>query len=384
MTGSCELPPKVSQRKLLLRSAVAPIVLASIVLAMLAVPGPALAQSASQVPLVTGLTIVSALHFPEGDRENIVRVTAATDSGVRYQWYYKQQGGITDARFPDRAMLKRFVRASDLAGAPRLDAVFPSDAPEESPGFTAFSISRAAYRTLLAEKQMRYTVTTVEGVGGLGKVIGTAFASRMTMRGTLSLASPQPDLIPVLLNGARVNLPAMRLKGAFALQDDKDVFDMWVLADSTHPLILRVIDGTDVLQTIRIDLPTKNDVEVEAELLKVCRAEIPGIYFAFNSAVLDPASEPALSDMSRLLAKHADWTFAIEGHTDNVGGDASNQTLSTQRAEAVRAALVSQYHVAPARLRSEGFGARRPREPNTTIEGRARNRRVELVRPCAK
>jgi outer membrane protein OmpA-like peptidoglycan-associated protein len=176
----------------------------------------------------------------------------------------------------------------------------------------------------------------------------------------------------------------MRLKGAFALQDDKDVFDMWVLADSTHPLILRVIDGTDVLQTIRIDLPTKDDAAVEAELLKVCRAEIPGIYFAFNSAALDPASEPALFDMSRLLAKHADWTLAIEGHTDNVGGDAFNQTLSTQRAEAVRAALVSRYHIAPSRLSSEGFGARRPREPNTTIEGRARNRRVELVRPCAK
>jgi len=378
MTGTCELSPKVSQRRLPLRSA-----LALIVLVALAVHRPALAQSAPQVPLVTGLTIVSALHFPEGDRENIVRVTEASDSGVHYQWYYKQHGGIDDPRFPDRAVLKRYVRASDLAGAPRLDAVFPSNAPEESPGFTAFSISRAAYRTLLAEKQMRYTVTTIEGVAGLGKVVGTALASRMTMRGTLSLASAQPDPISVLLDGARVSLPAMHLKGAFALQNDKDAFDMWVLADSTHPLILRVIDGTDVLQTIRIDLPSK-DVEVEVELQKLCRAEIPGIYFAFNSAVLDPASEPALSEMSRLLAKHADWTFAIEGHTDNVGGDAFNQTLSTQRAEAVRTALVSRYHVAPARLRSEGFGAKRPREPNTTIEGRARNRRVELVRPCAK
>ena len=356
---------------------------APIVLAAFALCEPAAAQSSPQVPLVTGLTIVSALHFPEGDRENIVRVMQATDSGVRYMWQYKQKGGAADdSRFPDRAVLKRYVRASDLAGAPRLNAVFPSDAPEESPGFTAFSISRAAYHTLLTEKQMRYTVTSIEGVRGLGK-IGGALASKMTMRGTMSLASAQPEPISVLLNGVRVNLPATHLKGSFALQSDKDVFDMWVLADSTHPLILRVIDGTDVLQTIRIDLPTK-DAAVEDELQKLCRAEIPGIYFAFNSAVLDPASEPALSEMSRLLAKHADWTFAIEGHTDNVGGDASNQTLSTQRAEAVRSALVSRFHVAPARLRAEGFGAKRPREPNTTIEGRARNRRVELVRPCAK
>ena len=159
--------------------------------------------------------------------------------------------------------------------------------------------------------------------------------------------------------------------------------DMWVLADSTHPLILRVVDGTDVLQTIRIDLPTK-DLAVEDELKKLCRAELPGIYFAFNSAALDPASEPALAAVGKLLAKHADWTFAIEGHTDNIGGDAANQILSTHRAESVRTALVARYQVAPSRLSSAGFGATRPRESNTTIEGRARNRRVELVRPCAK
>jgi len=341
-----------------------------------------LAQSPPQIPLVTGLTIVSALHFPEGDRENIVLVTDASSAGASYSWRYLQHGGTDASHLPERAGFRRFVRASDLAGAPRLDAVFPSNAPEESPGFTAFSISRAAYQKLLAEKQMHYTITTVEGANGLGKM-GGLFASRMTMRGTLSLPSAQPEPVSVLVNGVRTNLPALRLKGAFALQNEKELMDMWVLADSTHPLILRVVDGTDVLQTIRIDLPTK-DLAVEDELKKSCRAELPGIYFAFNSALLDPSSDPALDAVSKLLAKHADWTFAIEGHTDNIGGDAANRTLSTQRAESVRAALVSRFHVAPARLSAAGFGATRPREPNTTIEGRARNRRVELVRPCAK
>jgi outer membrane protein OmpA-like peptidoglycan-associated protein len=351
-------------------------------LALIALIEPAAAQAAPEIPLVTGLTIVSALHFPEGDRENIVRVSDASSAGARYTWSYVQHGGTATTHLPDRAEFRRFVRASDLAGAPRLDAVFPSNAPEESPGFTAFSISRAAYQKLLAEKQMPYTITTVEGASGLGK-LGGMFASRMTMRGTLALASPRPEPMSVLVNGARVNIPALHLKGSFALQDEKDVMDMWVLADSAHALILRVIDGTDVLQTIRIDLPTK-DVAIERELSTVCRAEVPGIYFAFNSALLDPASEPALSEMGKLLAKHADWTLAIEGHTDNIGGDASNQILSAQRADAVRDALVTRYHIAAPRLRSQGFGAKRPREPNTTIEGRARNRRVELVRPCAK
>ncbi|MBA2683774.1 MAG: OmpA family protein, partial [Gemmatimonadaceae bacterium] len=183
--------------------------------------------------------------------------------------------------------------------------------------------------------------------------------------------------------GQRVNLQTLHYTGHFAYQDQKSTSDFWVVADSTHPLILKVVSGADVLQTVRIDLPTKG-TEIEKELVTSFRAELPGIYFAFNSASLDPASDPALSEVSQLLAKHADWKLAIEGHTDNIGGDASNQTLSTHRAEAVRDALAGRYHVAVARLSSAGFGAKRPREPNTTIEGRARNRRVELVRPCAK
>jgi hypothetical protein len=138
--------------------------------AILAVSAHAAAQSVPQIPLVTGLTIVSALHYPEGDRENIVNVSEASSAGARYTWSYEQHGGGDVTRLPDRATFRRFVRASDLAGAPRLDAVFPSNAPEESPGFTAFSISQGAYRKLLAEKQMPYTITTVEGAGGLGKL----------------------------------------------------------------------------------------------------------------------------------------------------------------------------------------------------------------------
>ena len=346
---------------------------------------PAAAQAAPQIPLVTGLTMVSALHYPAGDRENVVTVSDASSAGARYTWRFEHKNGTAGSSLPERGEFHRFVRASDLAGAPRIDQIFMSSGPEESPGFTAFSFSTAVYRRLLTEKQIPFSVTDIEG-GGLGSSLGSlggVFQSRITMRGTLLLASPHTAPMPMLVNGQRVNLQALHYTGHFAFQDEKSTSDFWVVADSTHPLILKVVSGTDVLQTIRIDLPTK-DASVERELATSCRAELPGIYFAFNSASLDPASEPALADVSKLLAKHADWTLAIEGHTDNIGGDASNQTLSTHRAESVRDALTQRYHTAPARLRSAGFGAMRPREPNTTIEGRARNRRVELVRPCAK
>ena len=113
-----------------------------------------------------------------------------------------------------------------------------------------------------------------------------------------------------------------------------------------------------------------------------CRIELPGVYFAFASAALLPASEPALTRVAALLGHHSDWSFMIEGHTDSVGGHASNLALSKKRAEAVRAALVTRYGIAPDRLRSTGYGDTRPRESNSTLEGRARNRRVELSRRC--
>jgi OOP family OmpA-OmpF porin len=125
------------------------------------------------------------------------------------------------------------------------------------------------------------------------------------------------------------------------------------------------------------------DAALERELDSACRADLPGIYFAFNSAALDPASDRAIASIAAILARHPDWNATLEGHTDSIGTGAANQALSERRVEAVRARLIEQHKASAARLRVVGHGATRPRESNGTIEGRARNRRVELVRDCA-
>lgn len=81
-----------------------------------------------------------------------------------------------------------------------------------------------------------------------------------------------------------------------------------------------------------------------------------------------------------MLTEHADLKLAIEGHTDNVGSAATNQTLSEKRAEAVRQELISRYGVDAARLAAKGLGSTKPVGPNDTPEGRQNNRRVELVK----
>jgi OOP family OmpA-OmpF porin len=121
---------------------------------------------------------------------------------------------------------------------------------------------------------------------------------------------------------------------------------------------------------------------VESTLASACRVELPGIYFAFKSAALDPASDRTIASLARMLARHPDWKPTIEGHTDSIGSASANQVLSEQRAEAVRNRLVAGQRVDGARLHAAGYGGSRPRESNATIEGRARNRRVELIRDC--
>jgi len=90
-------------------------------------------------------------------------------------------------------------------------------------------------------------------------------------------------------------------------------------------------------------------------------------------------SAPALQQIAQALDAHRDWNLAIEGHTDNVGLASYNLGLSKRRAEAVKAALVGQYHINAARLQTAGYGATRPKGPNNSVQGRALNRRVELV-----
>lgn len=100
------------------------------------------------------------------------------------------------------------------------------------------------------------------------------------------------------------------------------------------------------------------------------------IEFATGSAVVTRASDNSLTAIAR-AATHCEGVLRIEGHTDDVGQSVSNNTLSSRRAEAVRAALIAR-GVPDDRLTAQGFGSTKPIADNTSIEGRARNRRIEI------
>ena len=110
------------------------------------------------------------------------------------------------------------------------------------------------------------------------------------------------------------------------------------------------------------------------------RVATQGILFDTGSDVLRPESTPTLTQIGEMLAEHAELKLTIEGHTDNVGDAAANRALSEKRAAAVKAYLVSKHGVSADRLQTAGHGDAKPAAPNATAEGRAQNRRVELVK----
>lgn len=114
-------------------------------------------------------------------------------------------------------------------------------------------------------------------------------------------------------------------------------------------------------------------------VLKKDRLEIPGqIVFESGSAVLKPESDAAISQLKTYLDETPRVTkLRIEGHTDNVGSAESNETLSGQRALAIKAALVAK-GINKDRLLAVGFGQSKPIADNATEEGKAKNRRTEF------
>ncbi|WP_057638471.1 OmpA family protein [Stenotrophomonas ginsengisoli] len=103
------------------------------------------------------------------------------------------------------------------------------------------------------------------------------------------------------------------------------------------------------------------------------------VNFATDSAQILPASQAQIAQVSQLLASDPALRLAINGHTDNSGNSAHNLQLSQQRAASVVAALVAA-GIDADRLSAEGFGDSRPLADNSSAEGKAKNRRVELVK----
>ena len=109
------------------------------------------------------------------------------------------------------------------------------------------------------------------------------------------------------------------------------------------------------------------------------RLVIDPIHFDFNSSVIKPMSFPTLNKAGDALMNFPHYQVAIEGHTDDVGSNDYNQRLSEQRAQAVADYLGRNFGISGSRFRVAGYGEKMPVADNKTEDGRALNRRTEII-----
>ena len=141
-------------------------------------------------------------------------------------------------------------------------------------------------------------------------------------------------------------------------------------------MFVRVLEAKS-METDRIVVIKAADMQAGLETNG--RINLYGIQFDFDQATIKGESKPTLDEIAKLLTDRPDLKLDIVGHTDGVGTDAYNLDLSNRRASNVVAALIGTYGIDQTRLSSRGAGMSQPISSNDTDDGRAKNRRVELI-----
>lgn len=128
-------------------------------------------------------------------------------------------------------------------------------------------------------------------------------------------------------------------------------------------------------------VPMTQEVTADAMYSALSKDGFIALYINFDTGKSDikPESVAIIGQIAALLKAHPELKVSVEGHTDNVGTPQSNKTLSTQRAKSVMNAVV-QKGIAATRLTALGWGQEKPIADNRSEEGKAKNRRVEIVK----
>jgi OmpA-OmpF porin, OOP family len=153
----------------------------------------------------------------------------------------------------------------------------------------------------------------------------------------------------------------------------KDGNEMWVEVVS--------LGGDDYYLTILLKESMKQDVTASDMFNALNQDGHIALYINFDTgkSVIKPESKAIIEQIVQMMKENPALAVSLEGHTDNVGSQESNKKLSNERAKAVLTAIIAQ-GIDAKRLSSVGYGQDKPIADNNTEEGRAKNRRVELVK----
>jgi OmpA-OmpF porin, OOP family len=156
----------------------------------------------------------------------------------------------------------------------------------------------------------------------------------------------------------------------------KDGKETWVEVRSYNNMYrLSIVEREIMKQEV-----VANAEEMGNDINTTGHVSVYGIYFNTGKSEIKPESDAAISEIAELLKNNGSLKLYVVGHTDNVGSFDSNMRLSKDRADAVAKTLSGKYGIAAARLKPHGVSSLSPIASNDTEDGKAKNRRVELVK----
>lgn len=345
--------------------------------------GRAVAQTG--IPFAPGVVLNYSMHNygEEADRQLLSTIVSITPDEAVFAEDMKIE---LDGK-PQVVTYQRHQSRRELLGARTIDQGTSCNAAD-----TTDASARGSTLRMVSQRVMRQLKTGDEVELNSYYVLGCS--RRFPIPGHFRRVEPAPVPVSILLNGQRLDLQTIHVRGVLQNIDTRFDTEYWFLDDPQHAWLIRM-QGRQVvpappkansylMQLGTVVAPDPDAVKRLASALeKSCRAPLYGIYFETASARLNAASAPTLQQIAQVVQQHPTWVLTIEGHTDSLGGAAKNLELSNRRAAAVRSELVGRYKVPTSRLSVKGYGLSRPIESNGTMEGRARNRRVELARACS-
>lgn len=209
---------------------------------------------------------------------------------------------------------------------------------------------------------------------------------------TVSVEGAKTYLDYYLKEGARVpselqilrnySAAAQKIGGQILYQNPYNAYLKIARAGSEFWVHVKACDGADCYQLTIIEKKAMVQEVTANEILDALNSQgfiALDIRFETNQATIKPESKTIVDQIAAALRDNPSLKVGVEGHTDNTGTPQGNKALSMKRAEAVVAALV-QAGIAASRLQAAGWGQEKPVADNRSEEGRAKNRRVEVVR----
>jgi len=266
---------------------------------------------------------------------------------------------------------RRNIRMADRQSSQTYVLGYAANMPQIMPNTTSLGISG----TSLVE--LRNT-----GKTALSLIYDTKLSQ---IHGQLTLI--EKDIrVPLIIDDQVVQVAVVHASGTFTGAGNRSgTGDFYFLDNKNNPMLIQSTiqfsfeKDPRTERIVRVTSGASMRSAMEQSLSTLRKYDLYGIHFDFDKATMRSESAALIKDIALTLTHNPTWTLQINGHTDSIGDQAYNKGLSAARAKVVADALIKR-GIAANRLQTAGLGSAQPKGDNSTPQGRALNRRVELVR----